>query len=98
MKTYFLAATFLAAGFLAAFLAAGFLAAGFLAAGFLAAFLTAGFLAAFFAAGFLAVLGFFSALGATGSLKLPAPFLPAAPPATTFLAAIIFFNATLTWT
>merc|ERR1712231_46719 len=92
---YFLAA-FLAAGFLAAFLAAGFLAAGFLAflaAGFLAAL---GFLA-FLAAGFLA-LGFLALGSLAGSLKEPAPFLPAAAAETTFLAAISFLRARLTRT
>merc|ERR1712029_586110 len=84
----------------AAFLAAGFLAAGFLAAGFLAlvAFFAAGFLATFFALGFLVTGFFFSALTTAGSLKQPAPFLPAAPPATTFLAADIFLRASFTRT
>merc|ERR1712243_153276 len=85
---------------LAAFLAAGFLAAGFFAAGFLA-FLAAGFLAAlaFLALGFLAflALGFlalgFLALGSlAGSLKDPAPFLPAAAADTNFLTESIFLR------
>merc|ERR1712036_103508 len=82
---------FLAAGFLAAFLAAGFLA--FLAAGFLAAL-------AFLAAGFLAFLALgFLALGSlAGSLKDPAPFLPAAAADTNFLAASIFLRARRTRT
>merc|ERR1712112_462509 len=85
----FFAAGFFAAGFLAAFLAAGFLA--FLAAGFLAAlgFLAAGFLA-FLALGFL-VLGFLALGSLAGSLKEPAPFLPAAAD-TNFLAASIFLR------
>merc|ERR1719411_2335603 len=74
------------------FLGAAFLA-GFLAAGFLTAFL--GFLAAFLALGFLTAF-FFSALGFSASLKQPAPFLPAAPPATTFLASAIFLRAFFT--
>merc|ERR1711990_1402564 len=58
-------------------------------------------LAAFLAAGFLAALGFlaFLALGfLAGSLKLPAPFLPAAAAATTFLPATSFLRASLTRT
>merc|ERR1712127_51616 len=78
--------------FLAAFLAAGFLAA-FLAAGFLAAL---GFLA-FLALGFLA-LGFFALGSLAGSLKEPAPFLPAAAAGRTFLAATSFLRASLTRT
>merc|ERR1711892_856856 len=98
----FLAAGFLAAGFLVAFLAAGFLAA-FLAAGFLAAFL--GFLAAgffafltFLAFGFFSFLTFFAFFSTAASLKEPAPFLPAAAAATTFLAAINFLRARRTRT
>merc|ERR1711863_63722 len=93
---YFLAA-FLAAGFLAAFLAAGFLAAGFLAALGLAAFLAAGFLAALGFLAFLA-LGFLAAGSLAGSLKEPAPFLPAAAAGTTFLAATSFLRASFTRT
>merc|ERR1711944_198071 len=56
--------------------------------------------------GFLAALGFFAflalgflALGSlAGSLKLPAPFLPAAAAATTFLPATSFLRASLTRT
>merc|ERR1719147_523682 len=101
---FFLGAAFLAALGLAAFLAAGFFAAGFLAALGLAAFLAAGFfaagffaflaalgLAAFLALGFFAflALGFFAFGSLAGSLKEPAPFLPAAAAATIFLAATI---------
>merc|ERR1712231_38685 len=68
---------------------------------FLAAFLAAGFLA-FLAAGFLALgflaLGFLALGSLAGSLKEPAPFLPAAAAETTFLAAISFLRARLTRT
>merc|ERR1711881_60808 len=64
---------------------------GFLAAGFLTAFLALGFFA-FLALGFLA-------LGSlAGSLKLPAPFLPAVAADTNFLAATIFLRARRTRT
>merc|ERR1712154_452777 len=64
---------------------------GFLAAGFFAFFTFFGF----FALGFFA---FFTFGSLAGSLKDPAPFLPAAAAATTFLAAIIFLRARRTRT
>merc|ERR1712106_1227167 len=67
---------------------------GFLAAGFFAFLTFFGFLAF----GFLTFLTFFAFFSTAASLKEPAPFLPAAAAATTFLAAIIFLRARRTRT
>merc|ERR1719325_84985 len=100
---FFFGAAFFA-GFFATFLAGAFLAGAFLAGAFFlgAAFFLAGALAlglagalAFLALGFLALAGL--ALGSlAGSLKDPAPFLPAAAAATIALEVTSFLRAILT--
>merc|ERR1719325_473986 len=97
---FFFGAAFLA-GFFATFLAGAFLAGAFLAGAFFlgAAFFLAGALAlglaGVLALGFLALAGL--ALGSlAGSLKDPAPFLPAAAAATIALEVTSFLRAILT--